>query len=124
MGPRLRLLRKQRGMTQSELARQIGIQQSDLSRMEKGEYRVSLDNLFRILAVFGMDVAEFFAGTTPAPEPERLPLSHEDMQALQLLRRLSPEARREVQEFIEFKARKERAAQRMGESPRRAEETP
>lgn len=124
VGPRLRLLRKQRGMTQSELARQIGIQQSDLSRMEKGEYRVSLDNLFRILAVFGMDVAEFFAGTTPAPEPERLPLSHEDMQALQLLRRLSPEARREVQEFIEFKARKERAAQRMGESPRRAEETP
>jgi transcriptional regulator with XRE-family HTH domain len=124
VGPRLRLLRKQRGMTQSELARQIGIQQSDLSRMEKGEYRVSLDNLFRILAVFGMDVAEFFAGAAPAPEPERQPLSHEDMQALQLLRRLSPEARREVQEFIEFKARKERAAQRMGDSARRAEEKP
>ncbi len=114
VGPRLRLLRKQRGMTQSELARQIGIQQSDLSRMEKGEYRVSLDNLFRILAVFGMDVAEFFAGAAPAPEPERQPLSHEDMHTLQLLRRLSPEARREVQEFIEFKARKERAARRMG----------
>ncbi len=124
VGPRLRLLRTQRGMTQSELARQIGIQQSDLSRMEKGEYRVSLDNLFRILAVFGMDVAEFFAGAAPAPEPERQPLSHEDMQALQLLRRLSPEARREVQEFIEFKARKERAAQRMGDSARRAEEKP
>ena len=95
-----------------------------LDRMEKGEYRVSLDNLFRILAVFGMDVAEFFAGAAPAPEPERQPLSHEDMQALQLLRRLSPEARREVQEFIEFKARKERAAQRMGDSARRAEEKP
>ena len=52
VGSRLRRLRKERGLTQAELARQIGIQQSDLSRMEKGEYRVSLDNLFKILGVF------------------------------------------------------------------------
>ncbi len=115
VGPRLRQLRKREGLTQSELARQIGIQQSDLSRMEKGEYRVSLDNLFRILAVFGMNVAEFFADT-PAASPEAVqgPLSHSDMQTLQLLRKLGPTARKEVQEFIEFKARKERTAQRLG----------
>ncbi len=113
IGERLRKLRKLRGMTQSELARQIGIQQSDLSRMEKGTYRVSLDNLFKILAVFGMDVAQFFQQEmTPPAEPAPTPLSHEDMQTLHMLRRLDPEARREVQEFLEFKLRRQRAEER------------
>ena len=60
IGSRLRRLRKERGLTQAELARQIGIQQSDLSRMEKGEYRVSLDNRVKILGVFDLDLADFF----------------------------------------------------------------
>lgn len=113
IGSRLRELRKARGLTQAELARQIGIQQSDLSRMEKGTYRVSLDNLFKILAVFGMDVAQFFE-ERPAPvaAPSSRPLSREDMQTLQMMRQLSEESRREVQEFIEFKLRKERAERR------------
>jgi len=122
VGLRLRELRKRRGMTQSELARQIGIQQSDLSRMEKGEYRVSLDNLFRILAVFGMDIAEFFSEAAPAPQPAAQPLSRDDMQTLQLLRRLSPEARREVQEFIEFKVRKAQTEARLGSQAERSED--
>jgi len=113
IGERLRELRKLRGMTQSELARQIGIQQSDLSRMEKGTYRVSLDNLFKILAVFGMDVAQFFQQeVAPPAEARPAPLSHEDMQTLHMLRRLDPEARREVQEFLEFKLRRQRAEER------------
>lgn len=113
IGERLRKLRKLRGMTQSELARQIGIQQSDLSRMEKGSYRVSLDNLFKILTVFGMDVAQFFGQeTTPPVKAAAAPLSQEDMQTLQMLRRLDPEGRREVQEFLEFKLRRQRAEER------------
>ena len=32
--------------------------------MEKGEYRVSLDNLFKILGVFDLDLADFFGETT------------------------------------------------------------
>jgi len=107
IGERLRVFRKSRGMTQSELARQIGIQQSDLSRMEKGEYRVSLDSLFRILAVFGMSVAEFFEEQRPAVRAQVERLSSDDMQTLHALRQLSPTGRREVHEFIEFKRRKE-----------------
>lgn len=120
IGERLRYLRKVRGLTQAELARQIGIQQSDLSRMEKGAYRVSLDNLFKILAVFGMQIAEFFADQQPAPAPAAQPLSHEDMQTLHMLRRLPAEDRREVQEFIEFKARRARAEQRSQAAPNTA----
>jgi transcriptional regulator with XRE-family HTH domain len=111
IGSRLRELRKDRGLTQAELARQIGIQQSDLSRMEQGEYRVSLDNLFKILGVFDLDLADFFREDERA-QPTAEPLSREDMKILHLLRELSPESRTEVLEFLEFKLRKERQDRR------------
>jgi transcriptional regulator with XRE-family HTH domain len=112
IGSRLRRLRKERGLTQADLARQIGIQQSDLSRMEKGEYRVSLDNLFKILGVFDLDLADFFGEGQTTTEQQRMPLSRQDMKILHLLRELSPEGRAEVQEFLEFKLRKERQERR------------
>lgn len=111
VGSRLRKLRKERGLTQADLARQIGIQQSDLSRMEMGEYRVSLDKLFKILAVFDLDLADFF-GDNAAKTEEQQPLSQTDMQILHMLRELSPQSRAEVQEFLEFKLRKERQERR------------
>ena len=113
IGRRLRSLRRERGLTQSELARQIGIQQSDLSRMEQGEYRVSLDNLFKILRTFDVKVGEFFnEGSRPAAQPVSRPLRQEDMQVLHLLRQLSPEGRREALEFVEFKLRREQQDRR------------
>lgn len=60
VGRKIRQLRKERKLTQTELAQRIGIQQSDLSRIERGEYRVNLDTLFRMLAEFKVSVGEFF----------------------------------------------------------------
>lgn len=60
VGRGIRQLRKKHNLSQTELSSRIGIQQSDLSRMEKGEYRVSLDTLFRILATFGVSIGDFF----------------------------------------------------------------
>jgi len=118
IGGRLRRLRKERSLTQAELARQIGIQQSDLSRMEKGEYRVSLDNLVKILSALDLQVADFFAFAARAESQTatQRPLSHEDMQLLHMLRELSPEARQEVQQFVEFKLRRERVERRVHQS--------
>jgi len=116
VGARLRMLRKGRHLTQTELARQIGIQQSDLSRMEKGEYRVSLDNLFKILGAFDLEISDFFGDQPEPANAMSRPLSHEDMQLLHLLRELSPEAREEVQQFIEFKVRRERTERRATEA--------
>jgi len=112
VGERLRRLRKERKLTQSDLARQIGIQQSDLSRMEQGEYRVSLDNLFKLLAVLGMGIAEFFGNARPEPETVTVPLSQDDMSILPTLRELSQEGRDEIRQFVEFKLRRERAERR------------
>jgi transcriptional regulator with XRE-family HTH domain len=116
IGQRLRRLRKERKLTQAELACQIGIQQSDLSRMEKGEYRVSLDNLFKILTVFGVKLNEFFADSAQAASRVSRPLAHQDMQVLHMLRQLSDEGRREAHEFIEFKLRREQTERRATEN--------
>src|SRR5512135_958403 len=60
VGQRIRQLRKSRHLTQADLASRIGITQSDLSRMESGEYKVGLDTLFKILHVFELSMSRFF----------------------------------------------------------------
>ena len=97
VGPKIRQLRKERKLTQTELASRIGIQQSDLSRMEKGEYRVSLDTLFKILAIFNVSISEFF------DDVNRESLTPRDVQVVRDIKRLPNNARREVEEFIAFK---------------------
>ncbi len=97
VGPKIRQLRKERKLTQTELASRIGVQQSDLSRMEKGEYRVSLDTLFKILAVFDVSISEFF------DDVNKESLTPRDVQVMRDLKRLPGSARREVEEFIAFK---------------------
>jgi transcriptional regulator with XRE-family HTH domain len=96
VGSRIRALRKGRNLTQTELSERIGVLQSDLSRMEQGEYKVGLDTLFKILGVFELDMASFFDDTEAA--------GHEDERQLwkeYLL--LDDESRREVRDFIRFK---------------------
>lgn len=97
VGAKIRQLRKENQLTQTELSSRIGIQQSDLSRMEKGEYRVSLDNLFKILAEFKMSIGEFF------DEIAEESISPRDLHVLKNFKDLDEESRREVEDFIAFK---------------------
>jgi transcriptional regulator with XRE-family HTH domain len=62
VGRRIRRLRKDRRLTVADLAAAAGLQAADVARLEKGEYRVSLDVLFRLLGVLATSVEEFFAG--------------------------------------------------------------
>jgi transcriptional regulator with XRE-family HTH domain len=99
VGSKIRLLRKERDLTQAELASRIGVQQSDLCRMENGEYKVSLDTLFKILAVFGMEIGDFFREAHPAAGP-----LESEQEILRLIQRLDDAARAEVLDFIRYKA--------------------
>lgn len=98
VGGKIRALRKDRRFTQAELAQRIGVQQSDLCRMENGEYKVSLETLFRILAVFGLEIGEFFRDRQAAATPEE-----QDRELIRMFRRLTDEDRDEVLEFLRFK---------------------
>ncbi|MEO7919472.1 MAG: helix-turn-helix transcriptional regulator, partial [Thermoanaerobaculia bacterium] len=118
VGQRIRQLRKSRHLTQADLASRIGIAQSDLSRMENGEYKVGLDTLFRILQVFELSMSTFFEEAAPegdesshADGDSALVAStaggalHKDErdQLVSDWTELSEESRREVREFISFK---------------------
>ena len=97
VGQKIRQLRKEHKLTQVELSQRLGIQQSDLSRMEQGEYRVSLDTLFRILAEFKMSIGEFFEGVAQESITPR------DVRLVESFNSLTEEAQREVEDFIAFK---------------------
>ena len=98
VGSKIRQLRKERSLTQAELAQRIGVQQSDLCRMENGEYKVALDTLFRILGVFGMDIGEFFGdGSAPARDGDR------EREVVRLFQRLDPAAKDEALDYLRFK---------------------
>ena len=97
VGSRIRSLRKDRSLTQADLAHRIGIQQSDLCRMENGEYKVSLETLFKILSIFEMNIADFFNEDPAAVSRDR------EYEFLRQYQKLSPRAQEEVQDFIQFK---------------------
>jgi transcriptional regulator with XRE-family HTH domain len=97
VGRKIKRLRKERRLTQTELSSRIGIQQSDLSRMEKGEYRVSLDTLFKILAEFDVSIGEFF------DDVARESFSPREVRMVREFKSLGVEAQREVEDFIAYK---------------------
>ena len=101
VGSRIRSLRKDRALTQADLAHRIGIQQSDLCRMENGEYKVSLETLFKILSIFEMNIADFFNEGASGAAHDR------EFELFRQYQRLTPKAQDEVQDFIQFKLQSE-----------------
>ena len=103
VGRKIRRLRKEQNLTQTELSARIGIQQSDLSRMEKGEYRVSLDTLFRILTEFDLSMSEFFEDAADAAGAAEESPRTGSYTLLSELRQLDQNSFREVEDFVAFK---------------------
>ncbi len=103
VGRKIRQLRRQRKLTQVELADRIGIHQSDLSRMEQGEYKVGLDTLLKILQTFDLGIGEFFEEST------------RERSVFESFRTLSTTAQKEVENFIEFKRAQEPLAEDDGD---------
>jgi transcriptional regulator with XRE-family HTH domain len=106
VGKKIRQLRKERHLTQTELSAKLGIQQSDLSRMEKGEYRVSLDTLFKVLAEFRIGVGEFFEDVS------RETVSPRDLRLLSDFHALDPVAQEEIEGYIHERRQPRRSARR------------
>jgi transcriptional regulator with XRE-family HTH domain len=106
VGQRIRELRKDRSLTQAELAARIGIQQSDLCRMETGEYKVSLETLFKILKTFEMNIAEFFQLSSAGD------VSPAEQELLSVYRTLPPAAKDQVRDFIYFTGSRSRRPRR------------
>lgn len=56
LGPKLRAARLQRGWTQADVAKQLGITTQAVSKLEKGAGRAFFDRVHRLCLVLGMEL--------------------------------------------------------------------
>ena len=95
VGRRVKFLRMEHKVTQTSMAEQIGMSQTNLSNLESGRTAITLANLFRIKEVLGCKMADFFididgdAKEVPAKNEEMAPQSSLDLKdALSILKLL------------------------------------
>ena len=56
----VRSLRKEKGLTQADLAKSCGINRSIISRLELSDYKPSLDQLEALAEVLGFEISDLF----------------------------------------------------------------
>jgi len=65
VGERIRQLRKERRITQTELAEAIGLTFQQIQKYEKARNRISASKLVQIAEIFEVNVAELFSPVHP-----------------------------------------------------------
>jgi transcriptional regulator with XRE-family HTH domain len=88
VGPRLRTLRRERGVTLAELASATGISESTLSRLESGRRRPNLELLLPLARAHGVPLDELVnAPLTGDPRVHMRPIRHHGRTFIPLNRR-------------------------------------
>ena len=59
-GKNLRLARLAKGFTQEQLANELGVEISQISRIERGVINTSITTLYSISKVLNVDISELF----------------------------------------------------------------
>ena len=57
---RVKMIRLAQGVSQTKMAEEIGVSQTNLSNMESGRTAITTQNLFKIQKVLGCKMADFF----------------------------------------------------------------
>ncbi len=66
LGPRLRVLRRQLGLNQTQMADELGISPSYLNHLERNQRPVTAQMLLRLTGTYDLDLREFVAGAGDA----------------------------------------------------------
>lgn len=70
VGRRVRLRRKQRGLSQGSLAEALGLTFQQVQKYERGTNRVSASKLYGIATVLGVPVGFFYEGLNDPSSPD------------------------------------------------------
>jgi len=60
IGRRIKILRIEKGITQTALAKELDISQTNMSNIECGRVSITIQNLLKIKDIFGCKMADFF----------------------------------------------------------------
>nr|WP_256474482.1 helix-turn-helix transcriptional regulator [Bradyrhizobium sp. 200] len=74
VGARIRMLRVNRGMSQTMLAERIGVSFQQVQKYERGANRVGASRLSQIAAVLGVSVGELFESSRAGPPRSNSPI--------------------------------------------------
>lgn len=100
LGGHISLLRKQRGMTQAELARALGVSQQAVFAYELGDRRVSVLILAKVSKVFSVSVEQLM-GIAKVPSLPKRRLSPRAMRHAERIQCLSKTQQRFVLRIID-----------------------
>lgn len=68
----LLVLRSEKGITQAELADEIGVTRATVNAMERGDYNPSLELAFRLSQFFNRSIHDIFAISTEGEKNEKI----------------------------------------------------
>jgi transcriptional regulator with XRE-family HTH domain len=71
VGQRVRALRLERGMSQTNLANQLGLTFQQVQKYEKGTNRIGAGRLHKISEILGVPVSTLFASSDGPEEPSK-----------------------------------------------------
>jgi len=60
IGNKIKMLRESKGWTQEQFALKIGVEQSNIARIEKGKKFITMDKVYKILEVFDISLDYLF----------------------------------------------------------------
>ncbi len=86
-----------RGISQEELARELGTTANTISRWETGTYKPTIEDLDRISRFFGVSILRFF------PDHDELEASGEVRALLRAAKQLKPRDLDELRRYAEFR---------------------
>ena len=79
-GQQIRYLRKKAGITQTQLAKRVGISLNSVQRYEKNERQPSVESLFQIANALGVTFMDLVLGENKAEFMEQLPPNEREME--------------------------------------------
>ena len=71
MKNRLKVLRAERGWTQEDLGKELGVSRQAVNALETEKHSPSLDLAYRISALFGLATEEIFENEHRSPDGEK-----------------------------------------------------
>ena len=60
LGRKVKFLRLEKGISQTDMAEAIGLSQTNLSNMESGRTAITIQNLFKMQKILGCKMRDFF----------------------------------------------------------------
>ena len=89
LGRRVKFLRMEKGISQTDMAEKIGLSQTNLSNMESGRTATTIQSLFKMREILGCNMRDFFVDfDSEVVEKEEVKKAIELEDALQILKLL------------------------------------